>query len=177
MDPFSGEAKTSHDHAGEFFFCLWNGLLPTASSSTSASFLFQQHWNGWKMSPEITMWHNSGHPPKARYLALCCHKFPCLNKTSLLQESPKSCPSTQSTWLLTRKAIFLPLHLFPSASTKGRASCLEENYLNLTTLQCVTSFSQPSLKDSSATRLTLQSLDRTKESQQNQADGMVFCFC
>ena len=79
--------------------------------------------------------------------------------TFLLQmqkRSQESCPSTRSTWLLTRKAIFLPLHLFPSAPTKGRAASLEGNYLRWTTWQYVTSSSQPFSKDSSATHLTLQ---------------------
>ena len=88
--------------------------------------------------------------------------------------SHESCPSTRSTWLLTRKAIFLPLHLFPSAPTKGRAASLEGNYLRWTTWPFVTSFNQPSLKASSATHLTVQ---RWKKSRQNQANPMAFSFC
>ena len=87
--------------------------------------------------------------------------------------SHESCPSTRSTWLLTRKAIFLPLHLFPSAPIKGRAASLEGNYLRWTTWQFVTSFSQPSLKVNSVTHLTEQYWKRTPL---NRANPMAFFF-
>ena len=89
------------------------------------------------------------------------------------KEPPESCPSTQSTWLLTRKAIFLLLLLFPSAPTRGSAAFLDRRYLRLATWQTVTSSRQQSSKVSFATHLTLQSLRR---SQPNQANLMDFSF-
>ena len=88
----------------------------------------------------------------------------------------ESCPSTQSTWLLTRKAIFLPLHSYPSASTKGRVVSLELNSPSWTIWQSVTNFIQPSLKVSSVTHLTLKS-SLEENIQQNQANPMPFSFC
>ena len=52
--------------------------------------------------------------------------------TSMAWESHESCPSTQSTWLPTRKAIFLHRHLYLSVFTKGRAVYLEGKYLTWT---------------------------------------------
>ena len=86
----------------------------------------------------------------------------------------ESCPSTQSTWLLTRKGIFLLLLLSPSAPTRGTTTFLDMKDPSLTTWQYVTSLGQPSLKVRVATHLTLQSWWRN---QQNQAKLMDFSFC
>ena len=82
------------------------------------------------------------------------------------------CPSSLSTWLQTRKAIFLPLLLSPSASTKG--TLLESHSLRWITSQFVTYLSQPSSKVSFATHLTLQSWSGI---QQSQANLMAFSSC
>ena len=87
-------------------------------------------------------------------------------------ESLESCPFTRSIWLLTRKGIFLLLLLFPSAPTRGTAAFLDMKHPSLTTWQSVTSSSQPSLKVSFATHLTLQSW----RNKPNQANPMDFSF-
>ena len=89
-------------------------------------------------------------------------------------ESRKSCPFTQSTWLLTRMGIFLLLHLFPSAPTRGTVACLDMRDLSLITWRFVTSFRPPFLKVSYATHLTLPIWWRK---QQNQENPMDFSFC
>ena len=89
-------------------------------------------------------------------------------------ESHESCLSTQSTWLLTRKGMFLHQHLSPSAPTRGTAACLDRKDRSWKTWQSVTSSDQSSLKVSSATHLTLQSWVRKG---QNQANQMDFSFC
>ena len=73
--------------------------------------------------------------------------------------SLESCPSTQSTWCkTTKKGIYLHLHLSRSAPTSWTANYLDRKTLNWT-WQSVTSLNQPSLMDSSAIHLTLQSLE------------------
>ena len=97
-----------------------------------------------------------------------------LSNLQMSTESQESCPSTQSIWFLTRKAICLLLLLSPSALTRGTTTFLDMKDPSLTTWQYVTSLGQPSLKVRVATHLTLQSWWRN---QQNQAKLMDFSFC
>ena len=84
------------------------------------------------------------------------------------------CPSTQSTWLLTRKGICLLLHLSLSARTRGTVACWDRKDQSLMIWRSATSLSQSSLRASLATPLTLQSWGRK---QPNQANQMGFSCC
>ena len=128
------------------------------------------------MPPGIQLWRNSEHLPKYWYRIFYCFIYVPF-KTFPLQmamESQESCPFTQSTWRLTRKEIFLRLHLSPSASTRRTVAFWDKQDLRLTTQQFVTSFNQSTLKVNFVTHLILQ---RQGRSHQNQASQMDFSFC
>ena len=60
--------------------------------------------------------------------------FPFNSTFQMKTQSHELCRFTQSTWLLTRKGIFLLLHLFPFAPFKETTACLGKKELSLITL-------------------------------------------
>ena len=107
-------------------------------------------------------------------LSKASHIFCNASLFQMATEFHKSCLSTQSTWLQTRKAICLLLHLSPSAPTRETATCWDMQDLNLRMWQSVTSFDQPSWKASFATHWILQNLWRNRQNLNKKMDFFFY---